>query len=1455
MKLSSMKSSKGADEKKKEEKIAIIGLDCNIGNANSPSEFWNRIQSGTDMVGTIPIRRKKIADDILNMYQHNSSHPEYEEMCYLEDIDKFDCDFFHITPREASLIDPSQKLLLQSVFRCLEDSNRKAEEFNESSTGVFIGYDDGDLIRYKDIIYQAKPELYNMSIAGNHSAILAGRISDYFNLTGPAYIVNTACSSSLSALHQACKSILNEECTQAIVATINLTLVPVKAENHQLGIESKQNRTRAFDYLSDGTAKGEGVITMLLKPYSKAVNEHDPIYAVVNKTAIGHDGKSSSLTSPNMLAQKRLVERAWKEAGLDINKLAYLEAHGTGTKIGDSIEIEALNQVISDMTQYKGYCGIGSVKSNIGHLNSAAGLAGVLKVVLSLYYKEIVPTIHYTFPNWNLNFLQSPLYVVKEGHKLSEGEHLMAVNSFGLSGTNGHAIFSNDSIAEKEQISCEYYLLTISALNEESLKALIKEYIIFLNNQSDQDLFDICYTANTTRKHYNYRKAFVVKNIEDLCFQLLQSYAKSFDGKTREKESLFELPLKGLLVESKEADKNNLVMLAKYYEEQGNVDWNECYAPYSFSTVHIPVYSFKKRSCWWDYDKKDKEIKEPFCYIPRWKLAGELGKGNTGTFGECLIVKSRDKLSERLAAYLQASIKTTSQNDSIITIINYDQLDEACWNNMRNSELTIFYLASLYEKLDYDKDYDMAVESGILVFHKLYLCLQSAKVKINQIICFGNYGAMVNENETAVNAFTSAFYEYLKSVSAEHKGKIAVKCIDISDDLKEENITGLVSTMSDYEKVAIRGNKLYRETFVLDSGSEYENPFADGDTYLVLGGFSENALHLCNRISQVANIHFYFISRNPEHHLKEEAVKNLLTLIRQNGSTYEIKGCDITVEDEVKNLVKCVLLHDKKKIQGVIHCAGIESHGLLKAKTTEGMQKVIEPKIKGLLYMDRFTRQVEVKFYFYFSSLASVTGTAGQGDYAYANRFMDTYSMQMAQKGKRFISLDWPAFRDAGMGLRNHVSTRDMLVEPLSFKKMSDWFVQALKKYNGHIIMTEKELFAEEQIAATQTAATQTAATVEEKPLLIESLKEIKKVVIETWKEVLGYDEIDEEKDFIMQGGNSISAINLVASLEAKFPIHFLEDFYDSVPTIYEICRIIESQMDLQKQCVEVQDIKPFNQFVFNNCFYNALFSVLQKYEISIPDFILNFEPRCLPERKPFQIEFVNKESLEVLLEKFNLELQGYDEKQNLIDCLKKAVTSGNPVILGVDCYYISIREDMYLKTHYAHSVTVFGFDESTKEVIVMEQINFESLSYQKRRISFEDISNAYFGYKENFPDKKFDYIELYHSKERKGNSQNVKLVLWDYKQIFNEIAGIFSLQAKGQEDEVTELKILNETINFMEITGYLILELQEKKTKQDEIETLLRSFQKLRIRFVSKKSNWKQVCADALELIKRREG
>lgn len=1446
-----MRSKKITEEKKKEEKIAIIGLDCNIGNANSPYEFWNRIQTGSDMVGTIPHRRRKIADDILNLYEQSTLDPEcveYEEMCYLKDIDKFDYDFFHITPREASLIDPSQKLLLQSVYRCLEDSNRKVETFNGSSTGVFVGFDDGDLIRYKDIIYRAKPELYNMSIAGNHASMLAGRISDYFNLTGPTYNINTACSSSLSALHLACKSILNEECAQVIVATVNYTLVPIKAANHQLGIESKQNRTRAFDYLSDGTAKGEGVITMLLKPYSKAVSAHDPIYAVINKTAIGHDGKSSSLTSPSMLAQKRLIERAWNESGLDREELIYLEAHGTGTKIGDSIEIEALKQVLPETQERRGYCGIGSVKSNIGHLNAAAGLAGVLKVALSLYRNEIVPTIHYTFPNWNLDFVNSSLYVTKSGQKLSDEAHIMAVNSFGISGTNGHAILSNVLPPEKEQMKCDYYLLALSAESEDSLKSLMKEYLIFLSNHTDLDLFDICYTANTAREQYKFRKAFVVRDKKDLYLQLLQASVSEMKY-SRSKEPLRgidTIPIKGILLQTEKSQKEQLMELAAYYEKQGTVNWTECYAPYSFTTVHIPVYAFDKKGCWWDYGKKEQENRNPICYVPKWEERGEIS--NRGLIhGDCLIVKSEEQLSEQVACDLQIALKQVIPDTSNIIVLNYDQLEGREW--AKDCQINIFYVATLKEELDYVRDYNSAVESGILAFQKLYLSLQTTKVKINQIVCIGNHGAIVHEKDEKGNAFNGAFYEYLKSVSAEHKGKLKILCVDIAQELERETMMGLLTANADYEKIAVRGKRCFQENYVMALGDYNEDCFADGDTYLVTGGLSENALHLCNRISKLAKVHFYFVTRNPEEHFNTDAVKNLLAILQRNGSTYAIRSCDITVEDTVKNVLEHIEIAERKKIQGIIHCAGVESHGLLKSKTVEGIRRVIEPKIKGLLYIEKYTRQSEMKFCFSFSSLASVTGTAGQGDYAYANRFMDIYSTQMSFNGKRFISLNWPAFRDAGMAHRNHVSTKDMLIEPLSFKKMSDWFVYALKKFAGQIIFSDKELYAQSQVVATDVVELK-----EEYIPIIEDYSDVKKVVIDTWKEVLGYSEIDEEKDFIQQGGNSISIINLATSLEAKFPIRLPEEFYDSVPTITDICKLIESQMKLKESCYEIQDIQPFNAFMFNNCFYNALFSVLQKYNISIPEFILNFEPSYVAEKEPFQIEYINTENLESLLEKYSLELQRYDPQKSLIDCLKDAIMFGDPVILGVDCYYISIRQDMYQKTHYAHSLTVFGIDEVAEEVIVLEQVNVESLSYQKRRISFEEISNAYLGYRKNFPEKELDYVALHLSEEslKKGveKRENENRNLWNYQIILKEMESVFSVALSPQKDELAQLKILNEIINFLEICKYLACELQEGGEKQQEIAEKLRSFQKLRISMVRKKQSWEQICLEALELI-----
>lgn len=280
-----------------------------------------------------------------------------------------------------------------------------------------------------------------MSVQGNLSPIIASRISYLLDLRGPSMVVNTLCSSSLVALHLGCQSLKkNGECSMALIGGVQINLIPIRQV--EVGIESSSKRTRTFDHQSDGTGAGEGVIAFLLKPLEKAMKDEDNIYAVIKGSAYNQDGASAGLTAPNPAAQEDVIIKAWQEAGLDPETISYIEAHGTGTRLGDPIEIDGIKRAFRRYTDKRQFCAIGSVKSNIGHLDASAGLAGLLKAVLALQKGKIPPTINFERPNKMIAFHKSPVYV---NTKLREWEtdgfpRRCGVSSFGFSGTNCHVI-------------------------------------------------------------------------------------------------------------------------------------------------------------------------------------------------------------------------------------------------------------------------------------------------------------------------------------------------------------------------------------------------------------------------------------------------------------------------------------------------------------------------------------------------------------------------------------------------------------------------------------------------------------------------------------------------------------------------------------------------------------------------------------------------------------------------------------------------------------------------------------------------------------------------------------------------------------------------------------------------------------------------------------------------------
>lgn len=619
--------------------IAIIGMSGKFPLAeNNLDEFWTNIRNGKDCIFEFPESRKRDTDSFVKFVGIDERDISYMEGGYLESIDKFDYNFFQLSPKEASLMDPNQRLFLETVYAAIEDAGYGGKRIKGSRTGVYLGYSE-DGYTYKQAISQIVPSLYPMSIPGNTSAIIASRASYLLDLRGPTMLVNTTCSSSLVAIHLACQAIRNGECDMAIAGSSKINLLPVVFNNiKDIGIKSSDNRTHAFDDSSDGTGWGEGVAAILLKNLNKAIDDGDNIYAVIKGSAINQDGSSIGITAPNPNAQMDVIMKAWKNAVVEPETIAYIEAHGTGTQLGDPIEIEGISKAFSKYTKAKQFCAIGSVKSNIGHLDNSSGIAGVIKSVLSLKNEEIPPTINFNRPNRRINFVSSPVFVNNEvlEWKREEGKvRRCGVSSFGLSGTNCHLVL--EEAPQKQYVQLQQkdkpQILMLSAKNINVLKNIVKKYGNYLDENADAN--EICYTANTGREHYSCRLAMVVRDTNDLKEKLqslcrLNTDMKSTDdiymseseinvkntvgGTDQEVDKIEKLTLEASskireYVEGGENNINLLYDICKLYVMGANIEFEELYRNKKITKVSLPSYPFERNRCWLDKENLSLERK------------------------------------------------------------------------------------------------------------------------------------------------------------------------------------------------------------------------------------------------------------------------------------------------------------------------------------------------------------------------------------------------------------------------------------------------------------------------------------------------------------------------------------------------------------------------------------------------------------------------------------------------------------------------------------------------------------------------------------------------------------------------------------------------------------------------------------------------------------------------------
>jgi myxalamid-type polyketide synthase MxaB len=495
------------------EPIAIVGIGCRLpGGIQSPEDFWALLRDGREAISEIP-------GDRWSLERHFNSdplHPLTQHVRrggFIDGIDQFDAAFFGISPREALCMDPQQRLLLEVAWRALEDGGVPAETLRGKPVGVFIGISSAD---YSSLLWAspqryATPDNEPFVLPGNTGCIAANRLSYFFDFKGPSFTVDTACSSSLVAVHLACESLWRGETEAALAGGVQALIHPgIQMSFCKAGLLAADGRCKSFDASADGYVRSEGAGVVLLKPLAAAQAAGDPIYALIHGTAVNSDGRSNGMVAPNARAQMACVREAFARAAIDPAATQYVEAHGTGTRQGDPLELRALGTVLGEGRAESLPCRVGSVKTNLGHAETAAGITSLIKAALAVHHRQLPPSLHFTNPNPAIDFEALKLQVQTRLEPFPQPDQpaVVGVSSFGFGGTNAHVVLAD---APKQPPPPRYaaqlplHPVCLSARTPEALKQLAQAHLIQLKGAATLQLANLAASANSQRSHFRHR--------------------------------------------------------------------------------------------------------------------------------------------------------------------------------------------------------------------------------------------------------------------------------------------------------------------------------------------------------------------------------------------------------------------------------------------------------------------------------------------------------------------------------------------------------------------------------------------------------------------------------------------------------------------------------------------------------------------------------------------------------------------------------------------------------------------------------------------------------------------------------------------------------------------------------------------------------------------------------------
>ncbi len=1030
--------------------IAVIGMASKFPGANTMDELWEILASGSCQITEVPGDHW---DDSPWYTTDTDSQAPNTIYCnrggFIDNVDKFDPLFFNISPREADFLDPQLRILLQVLWETVEDAGQ-AGNVQGSRTGLYLGKCFSDYL--ESLIKTDVPYAdYGM---GNSFSMLSNRAAFCFDLKGPNLTLDTACSSSLVALHLACQALHNDECEMAFAGGVNLNLnVNKYLIFSTLGAHSKSGQINPFDDSADGYISGEGVATVLLKPLRAAMEDNDRIYGVIKGSAIVSGGQFSVFSAPNPNQETEVIIKAMENAGVEAESISYIEAHGTGTILGDPLEFNSICKAFAGQTEKKNFCTLGTIKGNIGHTEATAGVAGVIKVLLQMKH-ELIPNLP-NFRNINhmitlegtpFNINTKPIDWIRQGNSPRRA----GVSSFGLGGTYAHVILQDFKPDEKHNMEENPVVIVLSARSRQNLDAYIQTFFDFLKNKTSEDenslrLDDIAYTLQIGRASMDERIAFVVENIRMLKETLLKLLEKQEDISNLFSGNVRDNKIKQLFTDHEGTEYFKTVIREKRYHKLAqlwtmgvDVDWTLLYQHQLPNKVSLPTYQFSKHCHWIDQinqmaqPAQQADIpKQTRHFLPKWEPVTiekreiledspvlVIYHQESAFLKECL--ESRYKSRDFFC--LKLDRKTQKQSDSNWCIQTNDKQVLADYISSLKRISTIYYLTGIQIKpidVSNNDEFKQKQEKGTLfLFYFLKAVLKENPALLKcQLKVITNDVCRITGKET-LKPYAAGLHGFIGSLAKEFP-HTQICAVDISaDDLTsqqgvEETVQQIMlDSFSSGKTSAYRNGRKYVQIlkqFNLPKTQRLN--WEKGSTVLILGGAGGIGLELSNYLFRTIQAKLVLLGRSELNNNQKQKVE---ALQGRGAEVYYIQADALSLNslNSAVNQAKVQV----GKIDYAIHCAIHLDDGILEGMSEEQFQSAMAPKTFGAINMYQALKQENLRCLVFFSSVQSFSTNIGQSNYAAACTFEDAFANFLYQDQQVPVKvLNWGFWGDVGI--------------------------------------------------------------------------------------------------------------------------------------------------------------------------------------------------------------------------------------------------------------------------------------------------------------------------------------------------------------------------------------------------------------------------------------------------------